>query len=134
MARKPPGVGFETWVDQQIREAEERGEFDNLPGKGKPLKGIDDPYDELWWVKQWLLRENVSVTPPTVAIRKATEEFLDRIAEVRNEATVRKTAGELNQRIRDVNRFPSEGPPSNLMPMDVERVVAIWRERSPHAS
>ena len=35
--RKPPGVGFQTWVERQIREAMERGEFDNLPGKGKPI-------------------------------------------------------------------------------------------------
>src|ERR1051325_4406897 len=28
---------WESAVEKQIREAEERGEFDNLPGKGKPL-------------------------------------------------------------------------------------------------
>jgi len=28
---------FQTNVDEQIREAIARGEFDNLPGKGKPL-------------------------------------------------------------------------------------------------
>ena len=29
--RKPPGVSFESWVDKQIREAEARGEFAELP-------------------------------------------------------------------------------------------------------
>jgi hypothetical protein len=28
---------FESALDRQIRAAEERGEFDDLPGKGKPL-------------------------------------------------------------------------------------------------
>ncbi|MFL5812945.1 MAG: DUF1992 domain-containing protein [Bdellovibrionia bacterium] len=33
------GVGrFWRTAEQKIREAMERGEFDNLPGKGKPLK------------------------------------------------------------------------------------------------
>ena len=49
--RKPPGVGFETWVERQIREATERGEFDNLPGAGKPVADLDKPHDELWWIK-----------------------------------------------------------------------------------
>jgi DnaJ family protein C protein 28 len=34
----------ESWIDQQIREAQERGEFDNLPGKGKPLDLTPNPY------------------------------------------------------------------------------------------
>jgi len=35
---------WESWVDQQIREAQERGEFDNLPGTGKPLDLAPNPY------------------------------------------------------------------------------------------
>lgn len=35
---------WENWVDQQIREAQERGEFDNLPGTGKPLDLTPNPY------------------------------------------------------------------------------------------
>ncbi|MEV4218944.1 DUF1992 domain-containing protein [Nonomuraea sp. NPDC049725] len=49
--RKPGGMQFESWVDRQIREAQERGEFDDLPGAGKPLPGADKPYDEHWWIK-----------------------------------------------------------------------------------
>ena len=40
---------WESWIDQQIREAQERGEFDNLPGKGQRLDLTDplaaDPED-----------------------------------------------------------------------------------------
>ena len=126
-ARKPGSASWENWVEEMIREAQERGEFDNLPGKGKPLKGIDQPHDELWWVKEWLRRENVSITPPSIAIRKATEEFIARLGDVASEELVRTMAAELNTRIREVNRSATDGPPSNLMPMDVERVVEKWR-------
>ena len=35
---------WEHYVDRQIREAQERGKFDNLPGKGKPFTHLDtDP-------------------------------------------------------------------------------------------
>ena len=63
--RKPAGVGFGTWVERQIREAAERGEFDNLPGAGKPIADLDKPHDELWWVKDKLRREQLSYLPPT---------------------------------------------------------------------
>jgi DnaJ family protein C protein 28 len=35
---------WESWIDEQIRQAQERGEFDGLPGKGKPLDLTPNPY------------------------------------------------------------------------------------------
>ena len=35
--RKPPGVSWESWFEEQIRQAQEAGAFENLPGAGKPL-------------------------------------------------------------------------------------------------
>ncbi len=46
-------------AENRIREAMAEGQFDGLPGEGKPIPGIDDPYDENWWIKQWLRREKV---------------------------------------------------------------------------
>src|SRR6266550_3124492 len=128
-ARKPPGVGWESWVETQIREAQERGEFDNLAGAGKPIPGINDPPDELWWVKQLLEREKLSITPPTLAVKKAREDLLDGIGALRSEAAVRKAVGELNARIGEINAKPTSGPPSSSMPLDVDRVVEIWAQR-----
>ncbi len=42
--RKYYGKRFEEYVGEQIREAMERGQFDNLPGAGKPLNLDSDPY------------------------------------------------------------------------------------------
>lgn len=47
---------FEPLPERLIREAIEAGEFDNLPGKGKPLPGAGTKDDELWWVRDWLKR------------------------------------------------------------------------------
>lgn len=42
---KPRGQkDWENWIDQQIREAQERGDFDNLPGAGKPLDLVANPF------------------------------------------------------------------------------------------
>lgn len=127
--RKPPGVKWESWVERQIREGTERGEFDNLPGTGKPLPGIDRPHDDLWWVRDKLRREEVSYLPPTLAVRKELEDARAQIARAGDEAGVRRIVAGINARIIDVNTKACSGPPSTLMPLDVERVVAAWRER-----
>ena len=127
--RKPPGIGFETWVERQIREATERGEFDNLAGAGKPIADLDKPHDELWWVKQKLRRENLSYLPPTIALRKEAEDALLAASQARSEAQVRRIVADINRKILEGNRKAASGPPLNLMPFDVERVVRTWRER-----
>jgi hypothetical protein len=127
--RKPPGVGFETWVERQIREATERGEFDGLPGAGKPIPDLDEPHDELWWVKGKLRREQLSWLPPTMALRKEVEDALEAAARAGTEDEVRRIVAAVNAKIVESNRKAASGPPSNLAPVDVERVVARWRER-----
>jgi Domain of unknown function (DUF1992) len=127
--RKPPGVGFQSWVERQIQEAMERGEFDNLPGAGKPIADLDKPHDELWWVKDKLRRENLSYLPATLALRKEAEDALAGALRARSEGQVRRILAAINRKILDGNRKAASGPPLNLMPYDVERVVADWRER-----
>ena len=129
--RKPPGIGFETWVERQIREATERGEFDDLPGAGKPIADLDKPHDELWWVRQKLRREQLSWLPPTIALRKEAEEALLAASRAGSEDQVRRIVADINRKILEGNRKAASGPPLNLMPFDVERVVRTWRERRP---
>ncbi|UMG94795.1 DUF1992 domain-containing protein [Nocardioides sp. TF02-7] len=52
-----------TWVDLQVQRAIERGDFDDLPGAGKPIRGIGDQHDPEWWVKQLVERERITVLP-----------------------------------------------------------------------
>ena len=126
--RKPPGVSWETWIDRQNREGMERGDFDGLPGHGKPLADLDRSRDELWWVKDKLRREGVSYLPPTLALRKAVDDAKAAIRGAADEATVRRLVEAINQEIRQVNRQATAGPPSTLVPLDVERAVERWRE------
>ena len=125
--RKPPGVSWESWIERQIRESVERGEFDDLPGKGKPLANIDRPRDEDWWIRDKLRREDVSHLPPALELRKQVDEAFERIAATPTEAAVREIVADVNQRIRYLNSHLTSGPPSTLMPFDVEEVVTRWR-------
>ncbi|KAB8170924.1 DUF1992 domain-containing protein [Streptomyces sp. 3MP-14] len=125
--RKPAGLSFESWVDKQIREAEERGAFRDLPGAGKPLPHASQPYDELWWVREKMAREHLSALPPSLALRREAEDAHAAALAAPTERAVRRILAEINERIRRGLRGPLEGPPLNLVPFDEEAVVAEWR-------
>jgi Domain of unknown function (DUF1992) len=126
--RKPPGVSFEAWVDKQINDAMERGEFDNLPGAGKPIADLDKPYDEVWVMRH--LREEGASTedllPTPLKLRKEIERLPDVVRPLRTEAAVREVAEALNTRITAWLRLPS-GPPVPVAPVKVDAVVERWR-------
>jgi len=125
--RKPSGMAFETWVDRQIRQAEEKGEFD-VPGKGKPLN-LTGEYDELWWVKQLLEREQLNVLPPGLSLRKAAEDIRENLESVRTEAALRELVEDHNERVLAFIRRPQDGAAVIVMPMNVDALVREWRER-----
>jgi hypothetical protein len=125
--RKPPGVSWESWSERLIREGIERGEFDDLPGRGRPIAGLDDPHDELWWVREKLRREQLDALPPSLALRRDREQLLANLTAFSDEASVRAATDELNRRIRHLNRYGATGPPSTVMVLDVDDVVDRWR-------
>ena len=51
-----PPDGFEANIDRIIREAMDSGEFDDLPGEGKPIPGAGSVDDEYWWIREWVKR------------------------------------------------------------------------------
>jgi hypothetical protein len=129
--RKPPGVSFEGWVDRQVRRAEQERPLRDLPGAGKPLQGLDGPYDELWWVKEKLRREQVSVLPPSLAVRKAAEDLLASLATVPSEAQVRRLVAAHNERVADLARRADPGPAVVVRPLRLQDVLHRWaQERS----
>jgi hypothetical protein len=125
--RKPPGTSWETWVEAQIRVAREQGAFDNLPGAGKPLPNLDLGNDPLWWVKQFVQRERISMLPPSLELLRKVEKELAAIGELPDEAAVRERIAALNAEIAKVNATVVEGPPTRLGMLDVDQAVARWR-------
>ena len=122
---------YESSIDRQLREAAERGEFDNLAGLGQPFPDRGQEYDEDWWVKDWLRREGgaAGVIPATLAVRRAVEDLAATVDRLRTESAVREHVSELNERIRKARVGLLDGPPVVLPPLDADTVVAGWRER-----
>ncbi|MFD4988651.1 DUF1992 domain-containing protein [Streptomyces sp. NPDC058374] len=131
--RKPPDVSHEDWVEHQIRQAERRGEFAELPGRGKPLPGNETEYDALWWVKAKMRREGLGqeradASGSLVAVcRRDAEELPAVLARIDDEAEVRRRVAELNKRITDLHLMPPPGPPLGIPRFKVDEVVREWR-------
>lgn len=121
-------TGYESWIDRQIREAQERGEFDNLPGAGKPIQGLGDRRPDDWWARQLIEREQLDVPLPTsLALRKEVAGLHAALAEERSEEAVRRIVADLNRRVLDARRLPVSGPPLFVRTVDVEEAVEQWR-------
>lgn len=121
----------EGWIERQIQEAIARGEFDDLPGAGRPLRGLDDR-DPDWWVKQMMAREHLDMSdavPPVFQLRREHAAFPESLADIATEADVREVLRDYNARVLAELRRPTFGKASPpLAPRaDVEELVGQWR-------
>lgn len=118
------------WVDLQLRRAMERGEFDDLPGLGKPIEDLGAEHDPDWWVKKLVEREQITgVLPPALQLRKDDAELDARLDRITAESEVRRELEDFNERVRQALYQPLGGPPLITRQRDVEAEVAAWRER-----
>jgi len=106
----------------------EEGAFDDLPGAGKPLPNYGQEYDPLWWQKQLVQREQITVLSPSLELLRKVEEVLATIGKLHDEATVRSRVAALNVEIAKVNATVVEGPSTRLGTLNVDQVVAQWRK------
>ena len=119
---------YESRVDEQIRKAVEAGQFDDLPGAGKPLK-LPDHRDENWWIRSKLRSEGVStdlLLPPSLRLRKEIEGLDAAVRDLRDEVEVRAVVAELDRRVVAFLRNPS-GPRVPIRRPSADAVVERWR-------
>ncbi|NEA35055.1 DUF1992 domain-containing protein [Streptomyces sp. SID13031] len=128
--RKPPGMKTQDWVEAQIKQAQARGEFDDLAGQGKPLPKLADPHDPDWWVKDFIRREKIetdALLPPSVQLRKEKQALQEKLSVLRTETEVRDYLQDLNRRILLQIR-DATGVVVPVGPVDEEEMFAQWQE------
>jgi DnaJ homolog subfamily C member 28 len=97
------GKFYYDYIEEQIRQAQERGEFDNLPGFGKPLRLEGNPYEGDKAMGYHLLKNN-GLAPSEIELLKEIRTEYERI-----EAKLARLCQQ-GQRLRQrrVSPFPSE--------------------------
>ncbi|MGI9516488.1 MAG: DUF1992 domain-containing protein [Pirellulaceae bacterium] len=115
-------------AEAKIEQAIKEGEFENLSGLGKPLN-LDLTHDnEFWWLREKAKRENLSVLPPALILKREVQMRFDRIMELDSAEQVRTAVMELNQWIIGANLKVLWGPPSEVQPLQIDAVVQRWCE------
>ena len=74
-------MDFNRIVEEKIQQAMAAGEFDNLPGSGKPLKWDDNPYISSDWKLTFDLLKKNGVLLPWMEDRKEFESYLEKAIE-----------------------------------------------------
>lgn len=117
-------------VETAIQQAIRRGDFDDLPGAGKPLPGLGGTYDPDWWIKHKIETEHLhGLGPPAIMLRVENAELESRLDGVPREAEVREALEDFNKRVIEARRQLLGGPPVVTPTRDIEAEVLAWRER-----
>lgn len=106
---------WESWIDQAISEAQERGDFDNLPGRGEPLV-IEENREAGDWEMGYHLLKNAEMSPPWMELNR----------EVQAETAVLAAIRERYCRAQAADDAPQSPPPA-LAPRPW---WAFWRPAS----
>jgi len=118
------------YVEISIQQAIRRGDFDNLPGAGKPIEDLGTTYDPDWWIRKKIERENITgLGPPALTLRTENAQLDERIDATNTEDDVRALLDDFNKRVITARRQLQGGPPVVTPTRDVDAELELWRER-----
>ena len=117
-------------VEIAIQQAMRRGDFDDLPGAGRPLADLGGVRDPDWWIRRKIEREGLTgLGPPALTLRTEDAGLDDRLDTLATEERVREALDDFNRRVREAQRQLLGGPPVITRPREVESEVAAWQHR-----
>ncbi|AOX46441.1 DUF1992 domain-containing protein [Microbacterium sp. BH-3-3-3] len=118
------------FVETAIQQAIRRGEFDDLPGAGKPLPDLGAAHDPDWWIRRKIETEQLTgLGPPALTLRVEHAEMAQRLDALTREPEVREAVEDFNRRVVEARRQLQGGPPVVTPTVDVEAEVRAWGER-----
>jgi hypothetical protein len=103
-------AGYLKIVEQRIREAVEKGEFDNLPGKGKPLVLDDDSHVPEDLRIAYRILKNADCLPPEIQEKKEIMQMEDLLASAPDDLERYKLIKKINYKIMKLNMSTRRSP------------------------
>ena len=74
------------YVETAIQIAIRQGQFDDLPGAGKPIEGLGTHHDPDWWIRRKIETENLSgLGPPAIMLRAEDRRLNDELDAISRE-------------------------------------------------
>ncbi|MCP3033585.1 DUF1992 domain-containing protein [Halobacillus sp. A1] len=94
-------ITYKDHISQIVHEAEKKGDFDNLPGKGKPLNLNDNSINSYDAQLNKILKDN-NVLPEWVKLGNEIDSLMDQLSSS-SPKEKRKLKKELNKKIKNYN-------------------------------
>ncbi|MBW1768979.1 MAG: DUF1992 domain-containing protein [Deltaproteobacteria bacterium] len=97
-------------VEQRIREAQENGEFDNLPGQGEPLNLEDDSHIPEDLRLAYKILKNADCLPPELEGKKEIRQMKDMMENIPDEKEKYLLIKSINYKIMKLNMMGKKSP------------------------
>ena len=143
-------------VEQKIKEAMKQGEFDNLPGKGKPINLDENPFEDPTMRTAYRLLKNNNFSLPWIEERKDLDASVEgaladlarswrayqesrrarRRPPAQAESDWQKVLGNFRRQVSDLNRriaaYNLRAPSTTFhrLPVDAEREINKLADRA----
>jgi hypothetical protein len=103
-------LGYLRLVERKIQEAMERGEFDNLPGQGKPLLLEEDSHIPEELRVAYKILKNADCLPPELEAKKEIRQMEDLLVNIPDEKERYKLIKKINYMIMRLNMMGKRSP------------------------
>ncbi len=115
---------FEIIAENRIREAMERGEFDRLPGAGKPLSLDEDAMVPAELRVAYKMLKNAGCLPPEIELRKEIVTLRDLLRAVEDDGERKTAVRELNHKLLKLSLMTGRTVDLDGFPEYRERIAA----------
>ena len=101
---------FQKIVEKRIREAQQNGEFDNLPGRGEPMTLEDDSHIPEELRLTYKILKNANCLPPELQLRKEIRQMEDMLDRIPDEKEKYRQMKKINYKIMQLNMMGKNSP------------------------
>ena len=102
--------GYQKIIEQRIKEADEKGEFEDLPGQGEPLNLIDDSNVPEDLRLAYKILRNAGCLPPELEAKKEIRQMEDLLDNIPDEKEKYKLIKKINYQIMKLNVAGKKSP------------------------
>jgi hypothetical protein len=102
--------GFLKIVEKRIQEAQKKGDFDNLPGRGKPIHLEDDSRIPEELRLAYKILKNADCLPPELETKKEIRQMEDLLENIPDEKEKYKLIKKINFKIMKLNMMGNKAP------------------------
>ncbi|MCD6295653.1 MAG: DUF1992 domain-containing protein [Deltaproteobacteria bacterium] len=96
-------LGFQKIIEKRIKEAQKRGDFDELPGSGEPLNIEDDSHVPEDLRLAYKILKNADCLPPELELKREIRQMEDMLEKIPDEKEKYRQIKRINYKILQLN-------------------------------